>query len=149
MCVGVVLLVTGFFLAFYHLQDGLKEGSYTVRAGASLEVSGFLAKGDYVPGSFRVSGGNGQANLIIKNPSGEIIENWTATNHDNGIVGFTAQETGTYTLTFKNLDSVHDQTIVDWVAPHDGFHFWNFEGLCIIFLSIPFLLSAIFRLLGY
>jgi hypothetical protein len=145
MCIGIVLLVTGLFLAFF-FQQGFNQGSYTVKAGASLELSGYYEKGDDVEGGFSVSGGNGQANLIIKDPSGEIIANWTATGQYES--SFPAiQETGTYTMIFKNLDSVHDQTIHVFFSLHDNFHIWNLAGALMVFLSIPFLLSTIFRLL--
>jgi hypothetical protein len=144
ICIGIVLLVTGSFFGFS--QQGPRQGYYTVKAGSSLELQWYLEQGDDIEGGFIVSGGNGQANLIVKNPSGGIIANWTAVGRfDNG---FLVQQTGIYTVIFKNLDSVHDQIINVYFSLHDNFHIWNLAGLLMILLSIPFLLSGIFRLLG-
>jgi len=145
LCIGIVLLVMGFFFGF-SFQQGPRQGYYTVKAGASLELSWYLEYGDDIEGGFSVSGGNGQANLIIKNPSGVIIADWTAVGRfDNG---FLAQDTGIYAVIFKNLDSVHDQIINVYFSLHDNFHIWDIAGLLMILLGIPFLLLGIFKLLG-
>jgi hypothetical protein len=145
LSVGIVLFVIGFFVAF-NWQRGLEKGFHTVEAGASFELSWYLEKGDRTEGYFNISGGNGQANLIIRNPSGEIIENWTAVErYDNG---FSAQETGTYTMIFKNLDSFHDQTIyVGFLSPYDTIRIYPLAGLLMMIGSIIVLLFGVRTLL--
>jgi hypothetical protein len=107
LAAGIALFVVGFFLTFFWME--LKQGSHIVKAGATFELSWYLQKGDRTEGGFTVNGGNGEANLIIKNPSGQITCNWYAKGRcDNG---FMAQDTGVYTMIFKNLDNVNDQSI--------------------------------------
>jgi hypothetical protein len=131
----------GLLLAFYWQPAPLKKGFYIVKAGASLELSWYLEKGDRTEGFFNVSGGNGQANLIVKNPSGESIVNWTTVRRFDS--GFGAQETGTYTMIFRNLDNVHDQTIyVGFLSPYDTIRISYLAGLLMILGSIIVLLCA-------
>jgi len=139
--IGLALFVTGFFVAFYWQPTLLKEGFYAVKAGASLEMSWYLEKGDRTEGFFNVSGGNGQANLVVKDPSGEIIVNWTAVGRFDS--GFGSQETGTYTMIFRNLDNVHDQTIyVGFLSPYDTIRISYLGGLLMILGTIIVLLCA-------
>ena len=106
---GIVLFIAGFFVTFFWMDAPLKQGSYVVKAGGTLELSWYLQNGDRTEGGFTVSGGNEETNLIIKNPSGVIIRNWTAKGrYDNG---FAAQDTGVHTMIFKNLDNVNDESI--------------------------------------
>jgi len=113
---GIVFFVVGFFLTFFWMK--LKQGSYVVKAGGILELSWYLQKGDRTEGGFTVSGGNEEASLSIKNPSGQIIYSWYAKGrYDNG---FTAQDSGVYTMIFRNLDNVNDQTIdVHFRSPYE------------------------------
>lgn len=140
LSIGIILFALGFFVAFYP-RRGLEQGSYNVKAGGSFELSWYLEKSDRTEGSFSVSGGNGRANFIVKNPSGEIIENWTAQGrYDNG---FTAYETGTYTMIFKNLDNVNYQTIyVGFLSPYDTILI-NPIGLLMIIASIVILIFGV------
>ena len=115
---GMIIVAAGFFLIFFWME-GLEQGEHVVKAGGRLELSWYLQKGDRTEGGFRVSGGNLEANLIIKNPSGGIIENWTADGRYDS--GFTAQDTGIYTMVFKNLDNVNDQTVgVYFLSPYEA-----------------------------
>jgi hypothetical protein len=108
LSVGIALFVAGFLIVFW-IYAPLKQGSHVVKAGATLELSWYLQKGDRTEGGFTVSGGNEEASLTIKNPSGQIIHVWYAKGrYDNG---FTAEDTGMYTMIFKNLDDVNDQSI--------------------------------------
>ena len=141
LSIGIILFALGFFVSFY-LRQGLEKGSHNVKAGGSFELSWYLEKSDRTEGYFSVSGGNGRANLILKNPSGEIIGNWTAQGrYDNG---FTAYETGTYTtMIFKNLDNVNDQTVyVGFLSPYDTILI-NPVGLLMIIASIVILIFGI------
>jgi hypothetical protein len=145
LSIGLVLFVLGFFVAFY-LRRGLEKGFYAVKAGASFELSWYLEEGDRTEGYFNVSGGNGQANLIVKNPSGKIIDNWTAVGrYDNG---FSAQDTGTYTMIFRNLDNFHDQTIyVGFLSPYDTIiSIYLKAGLSMMIGSMAVLLLGILTL---
>jgi len=115
---GIVLFTAGFFVTFFWVDAPLKQDSYFVKAGSTLELSWYLQNGDRTEGGFTVSRGKEEANLIIKNPSGEIICNWTAKGrYDNG---FTAQDTGVYTMIFENLDNVNDESIdVHFRSPYE------------------------------
>ena len=115
---GIVLFIAGFFVAFFWMDAPLKKGSYVVKAGATLELSWYLQSGDRTEGGFRVSGGNEQASLSIMDPSGKIIVNWYAKGRHDG--GFTAQDSGMYTMIFENLDPVNDQSIyVGFRSPYE------------------------------
>jgi hypothetical protein len=145
LTIGIILFALGFFVAFYS-RRGLEQGAHSVKAGGSFELSWYLEKGDRTEGGFSVSGGKGRANLIVKSPSGEIIENWTAQGRFGN--GFDAYETGTYTMIFKNLDNVNDQTIdVGFLSPYDPI-LPNPVGLLMVIASIVILifgLSSILR----
>ena len=139
--IGIALFVIGFFPVFYW-QHRLEQGFHTVKAGASFERSWYLEKGDRTEGFFNISGGNGQANLIVKNPSGAVIVNWTVTGLGEGPFG--AEETGTYTMILRNLDNVHDQIIyVGFLSPYDYFHSSYPARLLMIGGSIIILLLGI------
>jgi hypothetical protein len=107
---GIAFLVVGFFLTFFWKDTTpLEQGSHVVKAGATLELSWDLQKGDRTEGFFTVSGGNEEASLSIEGPSGEIICNWYAKGrYDNG---FMAQDSGVYTMILENLDNVNDESI--------------------------------------
>jgi hypothetical protein len=137
---GILLFVTGFFVV--NSQQGLKQGYYTVKAGGSVELSWYLEEGDRTEGFFNVSGGNGRANLIVKDPLGMIVVNWNAQGRfDNG---FDAQITGTYTMILTNLDTLHDQTIyVGFVSPYDTIHISYIVGLFMFGVGIILTLLGI------
>ena len=144
--VGIVLLLSGIFLAFYWMQ-GLEQRDYTLKAGASLELSWYLEKGERTEGNFNVSRGNLETNMVIENPSGEVVESWSGKGEYNG--GFMAQETGTYTLTIINLDNIHEQTIfLRFSSPFDV-RISTWIGWVLMGLSTAFLLSGISKLQGY
>jgi len=115
---GIALCVVGFLLVLFWMDAPLKQGSHVVKVGGTFELSWYLQSGDRTEGGFTVSGGNEEANLSIKNPSGEIIYKWYAKGrYDNG---FTAQDTGVYTMIFENLDPVNDQSIyVGFRSPYE------------------------------
>ncbi len=127
LAIGIVFLVVGVLAAVYE-RPGLEQGFYTVKAGGILELSWYLEKGERTEGFFNVTGGNGQLNLIVKNPSQAVIANWTANGRFDG--GFTAQETGTYTMIFRNLDSTDDQIVyVSFQSPYHRVRIYPFAGL--------------------
>ena len=138
--IGILLLVIGFFVV--NSQQGLKQGYYTIKAGSSIELSWYLEEGDRTEGSFTVSGGNGRANLIVKDPLGMIIVNWNAQGRfDNG---FDAQITGTYAMILTNLDPLHDQTIyIGFVSPYDTIHISYIVGLFMFGVGIILILLGI------
>lgn len=113
---GTALLVLGIRLTFFWMK--LEQGWRVVRAGATLELSWYLQKGDRTEGGFKVSGGNGEASLSVRNPSGVIIFRW----HANGSYynGFSAKDSGVYSMIFENLDPVNDQSIyVGFRSPYE------------------------------
>jgi hypothetical protein len=87
--------------------------------------------------------------LSIKDPSGKIIINWYPKGrYDNG---FTAQDTGVYTVIFKNLDNVNDESIYVGflssydlrIAVYDGVGWLMMLGSAVIlFFSILWLRNA-------
>ncbi len=139
---GIALFVVGFFMTFW-TDALLQQGSYIVKAGDTLELSWYLQEGDRTEGFFTVSGGNEEASLSIKNPSGEIIYNWYAKKrHDNG---FTAQDAGVYTMIFKNLDDANDEIIgVHFRSPYEPrITLYDKAGLLIMIVSVVILSFSI------
>jgi len=117
MFVGMSVLVSGFYLAFFWMK--LRQGYYNVEGGAVLQLSGYLEKGDRTEGGFTVSGGNEEVKFYVENPSGVII-------YDAGIVktglsrGFTAGYSGIYSLYFENLEPLSDKRIhVRFRSPYE------------------------------
>jgi len=117
MFVGMIVLVSGFYLAFFWMK--LRQGYYNVEGGTVLQLSWYLEKGDRTEGGFTVSGGNEEVKFYIKNPSGAII-------YDAGIVktrlsrGFTAGYSGIYSLYFENLEPLSDKRIhVRFRSPYE------------------------------
>lgn len=117
MFVGIGVLVFGFYLAFFWMK--LWQGYYDVEGGAVLQLSWYLEEGDRTEGGFTVSGGNEEVKFYIKNPSGVII-------YDAGIVrtrlstGFTAGDSGIYSLYFENLEHLSDKRIhVRFRSPYE------------------------------
>jgi heme/copper-type cytochrome/quinol oxidase subunit 1 len=137
LSVGIALFVLGFFLTFFWMQyPPLKQDSYVVKAGATLELSWYLYKGERTEGGFTVSGGNEEASLSIKNPSGETIYNWYAKGRSDN--GFTAQDSGMYTMVFKNLDTVNDESIgVNFLSPYEPrfFTIYDEAGLLMMLMG--------------
>lgn len=117
MFVGMSVLVSGFYLAFFWMK--LRKGYYNVEGGSVLQLSWYLQEGDRTEGGFTVSGGNEEVRFYIENPSGAII-------YDAGIVktrlstGFTAEDSGIYSLYFENLEPLSDKRIhVRFRSPYE------------------------------
>lgn len=115
---GIVLLIAGFYWTFIWMNVQLQQGSHVVKPGASFELSSYLGKSERTEGGFTVNGGSEEANLTIKDPSGKTIYTWYAKGSYGN--GFTAEETGVYTMIFRNLDNVNDETIdVQFLSPYE------------------------------
>lgn len=140
---GIVVLIVGFYWTFFWMNIKLEQGSHVVKPGASFELSWFLEKGERTEGSFTVSGGSEEANLTIRDPSGETIITWPAKRSFWN--GFSAEETGMYTMIFKNLDNVNDETIyVGFVSPYEPrFFVYDQTGLPIMITGVIALLLGI------
>jgi len=117
MFVGMIVFVSGFYLSFFWMK--LRQGYYNVEGGSVLQLSWYLQEGDRTEGGFRVSGGNEEVKFYIKNPSGVIIytagivKNWLDT-------GFTAENSGIYSLHFENLEPLSDKRIhVRFRSPYE------------------------------
>jgi hypothetical protein len=117
LSVGIILFALGFFLTFFWME-GLAQRSYVVKAGRVLVLAWYLEEGERTEGSFTVTGGSEEARLSIFSPSGEKIYVWYARGlYSNG---FTARETGTYTMMFENLDKTNDESIyVGFRSPYE------------------------------
>lgn len=100
---GLIIFVSGAYLAFFWMKGTIGIGDYNVKGGATLVLSWYLQEGDRTEGGFAVSGGNEEIIFHIKNPSGVIIYN-------AGIVktqlwyGFTAENSGIYSFYFENQE---------------------------------------------
>jgi len=117
LSIGIVVLVLGFLLTFFWIE-GLQQGWHVVKADGAFEISWYLQNGDRTEGSFNVSGGNRQAKVSVKNPSGVII--WARYANGSYHEGFTVKESGIYTMIFENLDPVNDQSIyVGFLSPYE------------------------------
>ena len=115
---GIALFIAGLFLVLFWMDAPLEHSSHVVKAGGTFELSWYLQSGDRTEGGFTVSGGNEEASLSIKNPSGEIIYKWYAKGRYDQ--GFTAHDSGMYTMIFENLDPVNDQSIyVGFRSPYE------------------------------
>ena len=145
MFVGMSVLVSGFYLAFFWMK--LRQGYYNVEGGAVLQLSWYLQEGDRTEGGFTVSGGNEEVKFYIKNPSGVII-------YDAGIVktrlsrGFTAGYSGVYSLYFENLEPLSDKVIhIRFRSPYEP-RFAPFEilGLLMMFGGTVILICGVARL---
>jgi hypothetical protein len=145
MFVGMSVLVSGFYLAFFWMK--LRQGDYTVEGGAVLRLSWYLEEGDRTEGGFTVSGGNEEVRFYIENPSGVII-------YDAGIVktrlsrGFTAGVSGIYSLYFENLGPLSDKRIhVGFRSPYEP-RFAPFEilGLLMMFGGTTILIYGVIGL---
>jgi hypothetical protein len=144
MFVGMSVLVSGFYLAFFWMK--LRQGYYNVEGGAVLQLSWYLEEGDRTEGGFTVSGGNEEVRFYIENPSGVII-------YDAGIVktrlehgtGFTAGVSGIYSLYFENLEPLNDKRIhVRFRSPYEP-RFAPFEilGLLMMFGGTAILIYGV------
>jgi len=127
MFVGMSVLISGFYLAFFWMK--LRQGHYNVEGGSVLQLSWYLQEGDRTEGGFTVSGGNEEVRFYIENPSGEII-------YDARIVktrlssGFTAEDSGIYSLYFGNLEPLSDKRVhVGFRSPYEPRRFTPFEIL--------------------
>jgi len=145
MFVGMSVLVSGFYLAFFWMK--LRQGYYNVEGGAVLQLSWYLQEGDRTEGGFTVSGGNEEVRFYIENPSGAII-------YDAGIVktrlsrGFTAEDSGVYSLYFENLEPLSDKVIhIRFRSPYEP-RFAPFEilGLLMMFGGTVILICGVARL---
>ncbi|MBE0513282.1 hypothetical protein IBX38_09560 [Candidatus Bathyarchaeota archaeon] len=143
MFVGMSVLISGFYLAFFWMK--LQKGYYDVEGGAVLQLSWYLEEGDRTEGGFTVSGGNEEVRFYIENPSGVII-------YDAGIVktrlstGFTAGYSGIYSLYFENLEPLSDKVIhVRFRSPYEPRRFTPFEilGLPMMFGGTAILIYGV------
>jgi len=139
--IGIVIFVLGFCMAFWGERGSPPYQSYTVKAGAKLELSWYIQYDERTEGGFTVSGGNEEARFTIKNPSGVVIHSAVVKSHYEG--GFTASDTGMYSFTFENLDNVNDESIyVEFRSPYEprGYGFFGLlmmlGGIGILFFGI-------------
>ena len=145
MFVGMSVLVSGFYLAFFWMK--LRQGYYNVEGESVLQLSWYLSEGDRTEGGFTVSGGNEEVRFYIENPSGAII-------YDAGIVktrlehgtGFTAEDSGIYSLYFENLEPLSDKRIhVRFRSPYEPRRFTVFDilGLSMMFGGTAILIYGV------
>jgi len=143
MFVGMSVLISGFYLAFFWMK--LRKGYYNVEGGAVLQLSWYLQEDDRTEGGFTVSGGNEEVKFYIKNPSGAII-------YDAGIVktrlsrGFTAEDSGIYSLYFENLEPLSDKRIhIRFRSPYEPRRFTPLEilGLPMMFGGTAILIYGV------
>ena len=148
MFVGMSVLVSGFYLAFFWMK--LRQGYYNVEGESVLQLSWYLQEGDRTEGGFTVSGGNEEVRFYIENPSGAII-------YDAGIVktrlehgtGFTAGVSGIYSLYFENLEPLSDKRIhVRFRSPYEPRRLTPFEilGLPMMFGGTAILIYGVIGL---
>lgn len=116
--VGIAVFFLGFFLTFFWMEGSPGPRDYVVKAGAKLELSWFLQRGDRTEGGFKVKGGSGEARFNIVNPSGAVIHRADVKSRYD--YGFTASDSGVYSFVFENLDYVNDESIyVSFRSPYE------------------------------
>jgi hypothetical protein len=119
LCAGIAIFGLGFFLSFFWMEGGgLLPANHVLDAGAKLEFSWYMERGDRAEGSITVSGGNEEARYSIRNPSGVIVQVVDVKGRYDP--GFKASDFGVYSFIFENLDSVSDQNIfLAFVSPDE------------------------------
>ena len=119
LSVAVAIFGAGFFLRFFWMEGGgLLPANYVLDAGARLEFSWYMERGDRAEGSITVSGGNEEARYSIRNPFGVIVQVVDVkVRYDPG---FKASDFGVYSFIFENLDNASEQNIfLAFVSPDE------------------------------
>jgi len=108
---GVILIGAGLFLCLAPpIMNNTQTESKSVPQLQTLISTFMLDKGDRFEGYFTVSGGDNGIKFNIEDPNAStILDAGTVTGRRD--FAFTAEFTGTYTLTFDNSDSLTGKTI--------------------------------------